>query len=193
MHNFKGESSSSVQRIEYGVLDAGTYTIYAKYRKDVNTNNNADSFRFVVGFESPRPTYSVLAVSGATYGFELTEDGYYTSTNAAVANSAAICAISVSTPGGYRMYVDCINYAESSYDYGLLSNIGQSLDTTNTADGATGSTKVMKNFSGSQSASIQTVDYGVLSAGSHFFFAKYIKDNSVDKNNDSLKFTLRFE
>lgn len=193
MHNFKGEGSATAQRIEYGTLAAGAYTVYAKYRKDVNTDNYDDSFKFVVGFEQPEPTYSVLPVSGASYGFTLTADGYYTSTNAGVASSAAVCAVAITTPGGYNVYVDCINYAETTWDYGLLSNIGQTLDNTNTADGATGSTKVKINFSGSQSSSIQTVDYGVLEAGTYFFYAKYIKDTSVDKNNDSLKFKLRFE
>jgi hypothetical protein len=86
------------------------------------------------------------------------------------------------------MLVECINYAESNYDFGILSNIGTSLTLTSTED----TTNVKKSFKGSQSASIQTVDYGTVAAGNRSFYIKYRKDSSANHNNDSLQFRIVF-
>lgn len=190
--SFKGSSMASIQTVDYGVLSAGTYTIYAKYRKDVSQSSNDDVFKFKVRFDSSgtvsQPTYTVNAVNGATYGFSMNSNGYYESQNQGQSSSYAICQVSVTTPGGYNVYVDCINYGESNFDYGILSELGSSLALSSSAD----SSGVKTSFKGNQSASVQTVDYGVLSAGTYSFYAKYIKDSSVDSNNDSLQFKVRF-
>lgn len=137
------------------------------------------------------PTYSVTNVADSTgnnYGFALNSDGYYESQNQGQSSSYAVCQVSVTTPGGYSVYVDCISYGESNFDYGILSEIGNSLALSSSAD----SSGVKTSFKGNQSASVQTVDYGALNAGTYSFYAKYIKDSSVDSNNDSLQFKVRF-
>ncbi|MBQ8570277.1 MAG: hypothetical protein IJ444_02065 [Kiritimatiellae bacterium] len=136
----------------------------------------------------PKCSYTVEAVSGATYGFALNSDGYYESTNAGVDGSYSLCKVNIVVDGVSNMYVDCINYGESSFDYGILSNVDTTLELSNAAD----STNVKQSFSGMQSADVQTVDYGVLTAGEHYIYIKYRKDDSVNSNNDSLQFKVRF-
>ena len=66
---------------------------------------------------------------------------------------------------GFNIYFDCINYAESNYDFGILSQPNTLLSLTYTVDS---SDKIFKSFKGSSKSSVQTVDYGVLEAGEHF-------------------------
>lgn len=197
--SFKGNSMSSVQSVSYGTLSSGTYTFYVKFIKDSSQSSNNDSLKFKIRFagsgsssggSSTSPTWKVIPISGVTYGFSLNSSGYYESQNAGVDSSYAMCMVYVENASGYHMYVDCINYAESTFDYGLLSTLDADMfSEDNTAD----STGVMKSFSDSQSASVQTVDYGVLTSDSTYIWVKYRKDGSVNNNNDSLQFTVRLE
>ena len=132
----------------------------------------------------------VSDVSGASYGFVMNSAGYYESTNKGKNSSAALCKVTFDTFGMYHLYIDCINYAESNYDYGLLSKLDTTLSTSTTADS---SSKIFYNFKGKQSASVVTVDYGEIAAGEHFIYIKFLKDSSQHNNNDSLQFKLRFE
>lgn len=131
-------------------------------------------------------SYSVNSVSGASYRFTLTSDSYYTSQNAGVSNSAALCRITFSNTTGSTQTVtlNCINYAESNYDYGIIGNFNTVLDTTYTAD-----TSYLKSFKGSSSESVQTVSLSV-PTGTNWIDIKYRKDSSVNSNNDSLKFQV---
>lgn len=81
------------------------------------------------------------------------------------------------------MYV--INYAESTYDYGLLSNIDTTLSTSASAD----SSGVFWNGKNNNSASEQKVTYTIPS-GEHFITIKYFKDSYTDSNNDTLQFRI---
>lgn len=139
------------------------------------------------------PIATVYTANGANYGFsyqynESFGGNCYVSQNAGQASTAAVCVLEVQSFGGYELYVDCINYAENNYDYGILSNIGSSLSTSNTAD----SSGVMYSFYGKNSTSVVSVGYGVLAAGTHYIYIKYRKDGSVNRNNDALLFVPRF-
>lgn len=134
-------------------------------------------------------SYSVEDVSGATYGFVLNSNGYYESTNNGINNSYSICKVNININKTALLYVDCINYAESSYDFGILSNLNTSLLLSDSAD----TTNVKKSFKGSSSSAIQTVSYGSLSAGNYYIYIKFIKDVSQSSNNDSLQFKIRIE
>ena len=133
--------------------------------------------------------YEIEEVDGATHGFSLNDDGYYESQNAGTKNSYSVCKVVVRTDGTYNIYLDCINYAESNYDYGILSNI----DTTLTLSYSADTTNVFKSFKGLSSSAVQTVDYGCPDAGDHFIYVKYRKDSSGNSNNDSLQFKVRME
>lgn len=133
------------------------------------------------------PTWTITTkVSGASYGFSKTSDGYYTSSNAGVANSASVCRVNFTnnTGAAYTVTFNCINYAESRYDYGIIGKINTALSTSNTAD-----TTYTKSFSGSQSSSVQTVKLSV-PTGTSWVDVKYRKDGSINSNNDSLKFKI---
>jgi len=158
-----------------------TATLYDETFTDVGSISVWESF--------PEITYSVEEVDGASYGFALNDAGYYESTNKGISSSAAVCKVTFNTHGFYNLYIDCINYAESNYDYGILSNVDATLGTSSSAD----SSNVFRTFKGAQSASVQTVNYGVVESGEHFIYIKFIKDSSDDNNNDSLQFKVRME
>ena len=124
-----------------------------------------------------------------TYGFELNDNGYYESTNKGIANSAAVSKVTITVVSPQHLYFDCINYAEGSYDFGILSIIDHLLATSNTIDNQT----VFKSFSGLSSPDVQTVDYGIIEAGTYSIYVKYRKDNTDNANNDSLQFKVRCE
>lgn len=133
-------------------------------------------------------TWEVEPVEGATYGFTLNSNGYYESTNNGVNNSYALCKVIFNNPSteSDTVVLDCINYAESSHDYGILSNLDTTLTLSNNADS---STNVYKSFSGQSQATSQQVTYDIPS-GDHYIYVKYRKDGSVNSNNDSLQFRI---
>ena len=137
---------------------------------------------------TPEPTnsWSVADVSGASYKFTLNSSGYYESNNKGVANSAAVCRVNMHIEKACNVVFKCINYAESNYDFGLLGKLDSAM---NTGYNDT-STNVEKSFKGLQSADVQTYTYSNVAVGDHYIDVKYRKDNSVDKNNDSLQFAV---
>jgi hypothetical protein len=153
----------------------------------VSNNNNWSTLinKVSEGKYAPYAAWKVEAVSGAQYGFELNSNGYYESTNKNQNNSYALCKVIIDNPNGRLVYVDCINYGEDEWDYGILSNINTTLTLSSTAD----SSNVKKSFSGSQMATIQTVNYGAVSG---YIYIKYKKDSSESYNNDSLQFKVKF-
>lgn len=159
-----------------------------RWRKGTMTFKDNNAWMPPSNAANQPPNYVVHTPSGASYGFALNANGFYESTNNGVSNSASVAQVDFYTDGTKKMLVECINYAESNYDFGILSNIGTSLTLTSTED----TTNVKKSFKGSQSASIQTVDYGTVAAGNRSFYIKYRKDSSADHNNDSLQFRIVF-
>lgn len=133
--------------------------------------------------------YTVEKPSGATYGFSLNANSYYESTNKGVNSSYAMAKLNFTTDGSYKLYLDCINYAETNYDFGILSELDKTLQMSDTVD----STNVKRSFKGSSSANVQTVDYGAIVKGSHYIYIKFRKDSSTSSNNDSLQFKVRTE
>lgn len=133
--------------------------------------------------------YTVEKPSGATYGFSLNANSYYESTNKGVNSSYAMAKLNFTTDGSYKLYLDCINYAETNYDFGILSELDKTLQMSDTVD----STNVKRSFKGSSSTNVQTVDYGAIAQGSHYIYIKFRKDSSVNSNRDSLQFKVRTE
>lgn len=131
--------------------------------------------------------YTVGQVSG--YTFAKNAAGFWESQNFGVHNSYALVKVSFNLKVAGDVVFEAINYAESSCDYGIFSNIDTTLTSSYTPD----STNVYKSFVGQQSASIKQVIYNNISAGDHFVYIKYRKDGSVNSNNDSLQFRLATE
>ena len=65
--------------------------------------------------------WEIVSVEGAEYGFKLDGEGYYTSQNSGVNSSAALCKLTFDTVEPYDLYLDCINYGETSYDFSVFS------------------------------------------------------------------------
>lgn len=133
-------------------------------------------------------TWTVEAISGASYGFELNSNNYYESKNKGINNSYAICRVKLNLSIKAKVTFNCINYAEDNFDYGLLSNVDTALTLSTNADAG----NVAKNFKGSSNSNIQTFTY-TLTEGEHFIDVKFIKDSSNDYYNDTLQFTVEIQ
>lgn len=133
--------------------------------------------------ESPA-TWAVEEVSGAIYGFALNGEGYYESNNKSCGNSAALCKVVFNLPKAATVTFQCINYAESDYDYGILGNVDSTLSTSYSEDSS-----YKHSFKGKQMPTVQEVSYQ-MEAGEHFVYVKYRKDSSVNRHNDSLQFKV---
>lgn len=134
--------------------------------------------------------YEVSPVNGSAYTFELNTNGYYESNNKGQDNSYAMCKVTFKTSTG-KLILDCINYAENNYDFGILSNldIDPSLSLNSSAD----TNNVYYSFKGKSQSTVQTVSYTGINDEEHFIYIKYRKDSSASNNNDSLQFKVRFE
>ena len=135
----------------------------------------------------PEPTYEVDTSVSDFYTFALNSNDYYESTNKGINNSCALCKLNINAPLDCTMYLDCINYGENTYDYGILSKLDSILGNNSDPDNI-----YYKSFKDSSSSNIVTVTYDI-PAGEHFIYIKYIKDGSQHSNNDSLQFKVRFE
>ena len=166
------------------IKDTVTITVSISQNNEIETT----SFSISILETIPIISYNVENVSGADYSFALNNNGYYESSNKGIDDSYAICKVNITSDGTHRLYLDCINYAESSWDYGILSKLDTTLSLSNTAD-----TNYFKSFSGLSQSTVQTVDYGIIPEGEHFIYVKYLKDSSYNSNNDSLQFKVRFE
>lgn len=134
------------------------------------------------------PTYTVEQVSEVeTQQFALNEKNYYESKCQKVNNGWSLCKLVFSGSGSCILH--CISNGESSYDYGIIGNINQTLASSNTDDGATGSTKVKHNFKGESSTQVKDVVFDSISNGD-FIMCKYRKDSSGDQGFDSLQFQV---
>ena len=133
-------------------------------------------------------TYEVVQAEGSQYGFVLNSNGYYESQNQKIPNSYAICRVNIHNPVGRIMYIDCINYAEMNYDYGMIGKKDALLQRSNNEI----DNNIFYNLKGKHGSSVQTIaDDEVI--GDCFIEIKYRKDSSGDLNNDSLQFKIRFE
>ena len=128
-------------------------------------------------------SYSVNAISGATYGFALNANGYYESTNKGVDNSYSVCRVNFDAPAPKEVWIYVINSGETSWDYGIIGNLDTALSTTITDD--TYSWKGSTN----NSSEIVAVELTV-PAGSHFIDIKYRKDSSQSTDKDTLQFRI---
>ncbi|MGN1201060.1 MAG: InlB B-repeat-containing protein, partial [Candidatus Caccovivens sp.] len=166
------------------------------YNPGASYTTNADLNLYGIGI---RKTYKIVAnVNGGSFGscatmrvatvgayggFNLGDDGYYKSANAGASSSYAICIATINVPTTMDLTFSVISFGESSYDYGIFSNLDTSLEVNSAAD----TTNVYKSFKGLASCLEQTVTYSSVSAGEHTIWIKYIKDSSVNKYDDCLR------
>lgn len=136
-------------------------------------------------FMAAPPTYTYSTPSGVTYGFELTDDGYYTSTNAGVNSSFSYGVFTFNNPSTepQEITLRCISHGENNCDYGIVSTVNSSLPLNN--EGAQSqSTTVQKTFYGVTTSSGATADVKVtIPAGTSTISFKYRKDGSAHNSS----------
>ena len=165
---------------ELSIRKVENATDYAVYMDDKTTpiwTKNIPLFDYAVSQTS----------QVATQQFGLNAASFWESKCQKVSNGWSLCKITFTGSGSVTLH--CISSGESSYDYGIIGNINQTLASSNTDDGATGSTLVKKNFKGETSTSIKDVVFDSVSNGD-FIMCKYRKDSSSDQQNDSLQFQV---
>lgn len=178
-------TSATVTASPDEVVAGGSSVIKVSSVTDITiTDNGVDVTNQFTQRQDTAESYSVTNIS-STYGFEVNSNGYYESNNQGHSSSAAVCRIDLHLPVAATVTFSLINYAESTYDYGLLSDVDTDLSTTASAD----TSDVYWSGQNHNSSSVQTVIYTV-PAGDHYIYAKYFKDNYTDDGNDSLQFKV---
>lgn len=125
-----------------------------------------------------------------SYEFILNDAGYYESTNKKIGahNSYAMCKVHFNMYEQNDLVIELINYAESSFDFGIFSQIDKELAQSYIED--TDTSIVYKSYKNIQSETPTTLTYSQVPVGEHFITIKYRKDTSTDSNNDSLQFKI---
>lgn len=181
-------SLSSIAEKLTSVLSKINTKLVEKGATEAATLNDVDSKldEISTGNISVDGSFQVVAVDGAAYGFEKQADEYWKSTNKGVSKSCSVCKVVFNMNTGGTAVFDCINYAEASYDYGIIGKVDTELSITSIDDT---SSNIAKSFKNSNSSSVQTYSM-VISSGEHFVYVKYRKDNSKDENDDVFKFKV---
>lgn len=157
------------------------------------TDNGTDVTSQFVEVQDTAQSYTVETVGD--YGFALNSSGYYQSENKGISKTAAVCKVNIHVPVAATVTFSFINYAEQGYDFGVFGNVDETLSTSYYAAGNSGASitdssyKLACNTSSHNTSSVQTLDYE-LTAGDHFIYVKYSKDDASDANNDTLQFKV---
>lgn len=142
---------------------------------------------YSVDYQAPVFNAPTIVNRSSSYGFSYNSStGFYTSTNKGVHNSYAVCRATFNFPASATITISYINYAEGSYDYGLISKVDTALSLNTTADS---SSNCLFFGSGNQSSSTKTLSV-TIPAGSHFIDFKYRKDGSQHTGNDNFQFKI---
>lgn len=158
-------------------------------------DNGTDVTSQFVAVQESGATYSVDSVDGASYGFALNSNNYYQSQNTGISKSAALCKVNIHVPVAATLTFTFINYAEQGYDFGVFGNIDETLSNNYYAAGSSGATITDNNYrlacntSTHNKSTTQTLSYS-LTAGDHFIYVKYSKDDASNANNDTLQFKV---
>jgi hypothetical protein len=129
-------------------------------------------------------SYEIVELDDSTYTFKLNSNGYYESNNKGVNSSYAMCKLVINNRRGLNVHLECINYAESTYDYGIISKRDKELSYNNSVDS---SDLLLFNFKSYNSNSVRIIE---LEPVSGTYYIKYRKDSSQHHNNDSLQFKV---
>ena len=159
-----------------------SYTYYAYFNK-----LSGNIVKYVSKNSATYSNISVENVGG--YKFKQNVDGFWESQNWGFHNSYALAKVSFTLTNTANVVFDVINYAESTYDFGIFSNLNSTLTASNAED----SSNVKQSFKGKQMSNVQNVIYENVSPGTYYVYVKYRKDGSANANNDSLQFRIATE
>ncbi len=187
-------SSATVTANPDEVISGETSTIKSDTINGITVKDNGvDVTSQFVQRTDPAESYEVTNVG--TYGFTLNSNNYYQSNNKGVDKSAAVCRVDFVVPVEATITFTFINYAEESYDFGVFGNIDVALNNNYYAAGSSGATisdssyKLACNTSTYNTSSAKTLTY-TMSAGEHYIYVKYSKDDASASNNDTLQFKV---
>ena len=187
-------TSVSVTTSDAEVYDGEDATITAASLDGIKvTDNGTDVTSQFVEVQDTAQTYTVETIGN--YGFALNSSGYYQSENKGISKTAAVCKVNVHVPVAATVTFSFINYAEQGYDFGVFGNLDETLSTNYYAAGSSSASitdssyKLACNTSSRNTSSVQTLDYE-LTAGDHFIYVKYSKDDASDSGNDTLQFKV---
>lgn len=172
------------------VYEGDTFSLKIESEQKPTLTDNGIDMSDALVLKQATLDYSVATAPSANYGFQVNSNGYWESQNKRKASTASVCVVNFDLPVQCTVTFHLINYAESRYDYGLLSDIDKTLTNNASADSSTaGSNNVYWSGYSNASSSVQNVTYTIPS-GEHFIYVKYFKDSYTDSNNDSLQFKI---
>ena len=145
------------------------------------TDNSTDVTSQLVAKTGQASSVAVTTASGASYGF--TQSGNsWVSNNTGHNNSAAVSVITLTIRNTATVTINAVASSEANYDYGYLSEIGDTFSTSASAESS-------YKWRGAGTTS-NTVDYGELQPGTYTIYAKFYKDAAEAGNNDNFTFTV---
>ena len=124
------------------------------------------------------------SAEGSTYGFS-SDGAILTSTNAGTYSSFSYAKISFTLDAATELVLKCRSYGENRYDFGLVSKIDTELAKSTAADST-----ALYSFQDKSSPNWVDVSFGTVSAGSHYFTIKYVKDSGGNSGDDNFKVEL---
>ena len=150
-------------------------------------DNNVDVTNSLVPVTQGPPPNEIVTAPNASYGFQLdTSDGYYKSQNKGVNYSAAVCRLNITAETQCTLTLNFVNYAEGTYDYGIIGKVDSSLLTTS-AVSDTSAWLWAGSASTNNSTTVRTTAVTIPS-GEHFVDIKFRKDDATSSNNDDFRF-----
>lgn len=165
----------------YGITDVSDIVV-----KD----NNTDVTSSLVSVPGGNNIASVGTINGVTYGFTTSGNGYC-STNKGQARTVSMCRLNITATSECVLNLYVINYAEATYDYGIIGKLDTSLITTTATSDS--SSWYWAGSASSQNVSTEQLVQISIPSGSHYIDIKFRKDTYTDDNNDSLWFRYEIE
>ncbi len=146
-------------------------------------------FKVVVLSSAPECTIEVEDLS-AGYNFALDSKGYYKNTNGGVSNSICMSKIVFKSNylNFYDIHAECYNSAQKNYDYGTISKLNITLDSSNNLDEEVIMAKCFKEVD----VDTQTINLGKFENSGDFVCLKYIKNGTLNLNDDTFKVKFTF-
>ena len=181
--------------LSYYITGTANGPIYenAKLRVYRHYMGETEEYNFTFGTNMPyikpevtnkKYEYNIIDPDG-DYGFTSIGNGYYESDNKGISDSYAISRVLLDVKETTDIIFTVINYAESTWDYGLIGALDTELSRSNEEDW-----NAYKSFNGLSSPDPADVIFYDVTPGRHYVEVKYRKDSSVDSNNDSMQFKL---
>ena len=126
--------------------------------------------------------------SGTNYGFQYNSSiSKWESLNTGQSNSYSLGRFSFTAGGRCLLIITMRNNSETNYDYGIFSKLNQELSLNQSKDSDS-----LIAFTGKLRTNECKFYYEISTAGTYTFDVKYIKNGSINTNDDKLIFSTSF-